>query len=135
MGAPMNFKSRIATIAIITATLFATTGCIFTPMPAHAPTSAPTSTADTSTQEQAAQPVTGEDKYLAEVKTTFVQPELLPMVKDELLAAGYTVCPVIAEGIDRDLAILVISESLGDEGNFKPNAAAVMYDAAATHLC
>ena len=131
----MNYKSRIATIAIITATMFATTGCVFTPMSAPTPTSAPASTTETTTQEQAAQPVTAEDRYMEAVMDGIIYESVPSNVEDMIIEMGYLTCQAWDEGATRSTLIAVVDSGLGDSRGFTPDAAMIFVDAALTHLC
>lgn len=128
-------KNRIATIAIITATMFATTGCVFTPMPAQAPTSAPTSTADTTTQEQAAQPISAEGRYMEAAMNGIIYESVPGNVEDMIVDMGYLTCDAWDEGASRQMLIAVVDSGLGDSSGFTPDAATIFVDAALDHLC
>lgn len=75
---------------------------------------------------------------MADARLMTPQPHLLPSVRTELLAAGYSVCDAWYEGNSRASIIEVTHYSLGVERNpdlFYPDAATVLTDAALTHLC
>ena len=117
------------------------TGCVFTPMAAHAPTSAPTETttpAETTTQEPAQEPValSAEDKFLEETQDAITLPVMTDEMERLMLEVGYSACDIYAEGIDKDFIIIVMKEAIAPYPDvYTPRAATIITDAALTHLC
>lgn len=114
------------------------TGCVFTPMAAHAPTET-TTPAETTTQEQAPQeqPValSDEDRYLEAAMDGITYGSIPGNVEDMIVEMGYLTCEAWDEGASRSALIAVVDSGLGNSIGFTSDAAAVFVDAALTHLC
>lgn len=125
---------------IVTAALagIGLTGCVFTPMAAHAPTET-TTPAETTTQEQAPQeqPValSDEDRYLEAAMDGITYGSIPGNVEDMIVDMGYLTCEAWDEGASRSALIAVVDSGLGNSIGFTSDAAAVFVDAALTHLC
>lgn len=125
---------------IVTAALagIGLTGCVFTPMAAHAPTET-TTPAETTTQEQAPQeqPValSDEDRYLEAAMDGITYGSIPGNVEDMIVEMGYLTCEAWDEGASRSALIAVVDSGLGNSIGFTSDAAAVFVDAALTHLC
>lgn len=125
---------------IVTAALagIGLTGCVFTPMAAHAPTET-TTPAETTTQEQAPQeqPValTDEDRYLEAAMDGITYGSIPSNIEAMIVDMGYLTCDAWDEGASRSALIAVVDSGLGNSIGFTSDAAAVFVDAALTHLC
>lgn len=125
---------------IVTAALagIGLTGCVFTPMAAHAPTET-TTPAETTTQEQAPQeqPValSDEDRYMEAAMDGITYGSIPSNIEAMIVDMGYLTCDAWDEGASRQMLIAVVDSGLGDSIGFTSDAAAVFVDAALTHLC
>lgn len=116
------------------------TGCVFTPMAAHAPTSAPTETtapAETITQEPAQEPValSDEDRYLEAAMEGITYESIPSNIEELIVEMGYLTCEAWDEGASRQTLIEVVDSGLGNSIGFTSDAATIFVDAALNHLC
>lgn len=136
----MNTTKPRALAIIVTAALagIGLTGCVFTPMAAHAPTET-TTPAETATQEQAPQeqPValSDEDRYMEAAMDGITYGSIPSNIEAMIVDLGYLTCEAWDEGASRQALIAVVDSGLGNSIGFTSDAAAVFVDAALTHLC
>ena len=138
----MKNKRTLALVALALGSVTALSGCVYLPAASGAPQNgAGTQSEGThpSTQSQAPrEPRSAEDQFMRDAAAMTPQPHLLPSVRTELLAAGYSVCDSWYEGYSRELIIEVTHYSLGVDRNpdlFYRDAATTLTDAALTNLC
>lgn len=128
-----------AVIALSTASAVALSGCMVQ-LPSGNSTPAQTQSAPTQAQPQQQQ-TSGlsasqrERNYLDAAAAAYVDPLVASLTESDTLATGYAACDAYADGASRSTLTSIANDALSDRELFRPNAGAIVVDAALDHLC